>query len=76
MTTVDTHRWTSPADVLRVATAALEAKGVKEAAEVADVLVETSLLGPPLKKLLGFDSCVVPGVSVANWTKSRPFKGS
>jgi len=45
MTTVDTHRWTSPADVLRVATAALEAKGVKEAAEVAEVLVETSLLG-------------------------------
>ncbi len=45
MTTVDTHRWTSPADVRRVATAALEAKGVKEAADVAEVLVETSLLG-------------------------------
>src|SRR4051812_3995988 len=37
--------------------------------------VETSLLGPPLKKLLGFVSCTVPGVSVANCTKSRPFKG-
>ena len=38
--------------------------------------VETSLLGPALKKLFGFVSWVVPGVSVANWTKSRPFKGS
>jgi hypothetical protein len=36
---------------------------------------DASLLGPPLKKLLGLVSCVVPGVSVASWTKSRPFKG-
>ena len=37
--------------------------------------VETSLLGPPLKKLLGLVSWVVPGVSVANCTKSRPLRG-
>ena len=37
---------------------------------------ETSLLGPPLKKLFGLVSCVVPGVRVANCTKSRPFNGS
>src|ERR1039458_749775 len=36
----------------------------------------TSLLGPPVKELLGWVSVIVPGVSVANWTKSRPFKGS
>src|SRR5882762_524486 len=41
-----------------------------------DPRAETSLLGPPLKKLLGFVSCDVPGVRVASWTKSRPFKGS
>ena len=34
-----------------------------------DPRVETSLLGPPLKKLLGLVSWVVPGVSVASWTK-------
>src|ERR1700720_1676477 len=37
---------------------------------------ETSLLGPPLKKLEGLVSATVPGVSVASCTKSRPFKGS
>src|SRR6516225_2542643 len=37
---------------------------------------DTSLLAPPLKKLFGFVSCVVPGVSVASCTKSRPFKGN
>ena len=37
---------------------------------------ETSELGPPLKKLVGLVSCVVPGVSVASCTKSRPFKGN
>ena len=31
-----------------------------------DPRVETSLLPPPLKKLWGFVSWVVPGVSVAN----------
>ena len=31
-----------------------------------DPRVETSLLGPPLKKLLGLVSCTVPGVNVAN----------
>src|ERR1700731_2074289 len=36
---------------------------------------EASLLGPPLKKLFGFVSWFVPGVSVASCTKSRPFKG-
>src|ERR1035438_10367612 len=36
---------------------------------------DASLLGPPLKKLLGLVSCVTPGVSVASWTKSRPFNG-
>src|SRR5882762_8614708 len=41
-----------------------------------DPRVDTSLLGPPLKKLFGLVSCVVPGVSVANCTKSRPFRGS
>src|SRR5678815_1652026 len=41
-----------------------------------DPRVETSLLGPPLKKLFGFVSCVVPGVRVANCTKLRPFRGS
>ncbi|AHH97809.1 Ldh family oxidoreductase [Kutzneria albida] len=45
MTTVDTHRWTSPAEVSRVATAALAAAGVAEAEQVVEVLVETSLLG-------------------------------
>ena len=36
----------------------------------------TSLPVPPVKKLLGFVSVVVPGVSVASCTKSRPFSGS
>src|SRR5258708_27450139 len=36
----------------------------------------TSLLAAEVKKLLGFDSAVAPGVRVASWTKSRPFKGS
>src|SRR6266849_7886508 len=41
-----------------------------------DPRADTSLLGAPLKKLLAFVSCVVPGVSVASCTKSRPFRGS
>src|ERR1700724_1315770 len=41
-----------------------------------DPRADTSLLAPPLKKLLVLVSCVVPGVSVASCTKSRPFKGS
>src|SRR5712692_6006368 len=41
-----------------------------------DPRADTSLLGPPLKKLLGFVSWLVPGVSVASCTKLRPFKGS
>jgi LDH2 family malate/lactate/ureidoglycolate dehydrogenase len=45
MTTVDVHRWTDAAEVRRVATEALAARGVAEAAAVAEVLVETSLLG-------------------------------
>src|SRR5579872_558735 len=36
---------------------------------------DASLLGPALKKLLGFVSCDVPGVNVASCTKSRPFSG-
>src|SRR5208283_5345345 len=36
----------------------------------------TSLLAPLVKKLLGFVSAVVPGVSVASCTKSRPFNGN
>src|ERR1700720_3349674 len=36
----------------------------------------TSLLAALVKKLLGFVSCVVPGVRLASWTKSRPFSGS
>src|ERR1700676_4684137 len=36
----------------------------------------TSLLAAEVKKLLGFDSAVAPGVRVASWTKSRPFRGS
>src|SRR5579872_3201601 len=40
-----------------------------------DPRADASLLGPPLKKLFGFVSCEVPGVSVASCTKSRPFKG-
>src|SRR6266849_10932892 len=41
-----------------------------------DPRADTSLLGPPLKKLLGFVSWDVPGVRVASWTKSRPLRGS
>src|SRR5260221_6840237 len=41
-----------------------------------DPRADTSLLAEPLKKLLELVSCVVPGVRVASWTKSRPFKGS
>ena len=40
-----------------------------------DPRADASLLGPPLKKLFGLVSVVVPGVSVASCTKSRPFKG-
>ena len=36
----------------------------------------TSLLEAAVKKLLGFVSAVAPEVSVASWTKSRPFSGS
>src|SRR5580704_12648390 len=36
----------------------------------------TSLLAAEVKKLLGFDSAVAPGVRVASCTKSRPFRGS
>src|SRR5580700_3464052 len=36
----------------------------------------TSLLAAEVKKLFGFDSAVAPGVRVANWTKSRPLRGS
>ena len=37
--------------------------------------VATSLLAAEVKKLLGLVCWVVPGVSVASWTKSRPFSG-
>src|ERR1700733_5342568 len=36
----------------------------------------TSLSALELKKLPGFVSAVAPAVSVASWTKSRPFNGS
>src|SRR6202040_1886844 len=36
----------------------------------------TSLLAAEVKKLLGFDSAVAPGVRVASWTKSRRFRGN
>src|ERR1700693_1707401 len=36
----------------------------------------TSLLAALVKKLLGLVSWVVPGVRVASWTKSRPFRGN
>src|ERR1700681_2412282 len=36
----------------------------------------TSLLAAEVKKLLGFDSAVAPGVRVASWTKLPPFKGN
>src|ERR1700722_7087097 len=41
-----------------------------------DPRAATSLLAAEVKKLLGFDSAVAPGVSVASWTKSRPLRGS
>src|ERR1022692_5294644 len=40
-----------------------------------DPRADASLLGPPLQQLFGLVSVVVPGVSVASCTKSRPFKG-
>ncbi|WP_328647460.1 Ldh family oxidoreductase [Amycolatopsis sp. NBC_00348] len=45
MTTIDARRWHDPAEITQVATTALAAHGVAEAREVAEVLVETSLLG-------------------------------
>ena len=41
-----------------------------------DPRAATSLLAALVKKLLGFVSCVAPGVRLASCTKSRPFKGS
>src|SRR5215469_89886 len=36
----------------------------------------TSLLAAEVKKLLGLVAAVAPEVSVASWTKLRPFNGS
>ena len=41
-----------------------------------DPRAATSLSAPLVKKLFGLVSCVVPGVSEASCTKSRPFNGS
>src|SRR5260370_13255117 len=41
-----------------------------------DPRAATSLAAPLVKKLLGFDSALAPGLSEASCTKSRPLRGS